>query len=107
MRPGSPSLSESAFLDQIAMLAKLHQWRVAHFRAGRTAGGWRTPCQYDAKGFPDLVLVRERILWVEVKRENGQLTDEQALWSQALFIAGADVRIWYPSDWPEIEETLR
>ena len=36
------TISETEFKDQIIQFAKLHKWRVAHFRPAQTAKGWRT-----------------------------------------------------------------
>jgi hypothetical protein len=35
------------------------------------------------------------------------LSEDQAAWLLALGLAGAEVHVWRPSDWPEIEELLR
>jgi len=68
--------------------------------------GWRTAVQYDAQGFPDLVLVRDRVLFAELKNKTGRLTRHQAGWLDALRNAGCEAVVWRPSDWPEIERTL-
>jgi hypothetical protein len=64
-------------------------------------------------GFPDLVLVRHQVvLFVELKTQKGKVRPEQESWGQALVqvegAAGKHVkyRIWRPSDWPQIVETL-
>ena len=73
--------------------AKVLGWRTAHFRAGRTAHGWRTAVEGDAKGFPDLLLVHPKagMVWfVELKRDdNVGLTAEQEAWRHDLIAAGA------------------
>ena len=51
---------EEAFLQQVMDFAKIQGWRRAHFRPAKTAKGWRTPVSGDAKGFPDLLLIRPR-----------------------------------------------
>ena len=95
--------------ENVTELARVLGWRVAHFRAGRTSHGWRTPVSADGKGFPDLVLVRERVLYVECKGELERLTAEQAAWRDWLTAAGAEHAVWRPSDWLEgtVERTLR
>lgn len=60
----------------------------------------------DGKGFPDLVLVRERIIFAVVKAEKGRVRPDQKVWLDMLRAAGAQVHVWKPSDWPEIEEVL-
>ena len=109
-KPCLPSITEAEFQRQVLQLARINGWRSAHFRPAKTARGWRTPCQGDAKGFPDLVLVKPgrpgRLLFVELKRLGAWLTGEQKDWIHALEDAGAQVFVWRPSDWPEIEKEL-
>ena len=105
---------ERDFQDAVAQLARLHGFKVSHFRAAHTAAGWRTPVGYDGKGFPDLVMVNPRrrlILFVELKSERGGLTLEQQGWRDTLTQAAAhttDVRYhcWKPSDADDIARTL-
>ncbi|MFD6030500.1 VRR-NUC domain-containing protein [Cellulosimicrobium funkei] len=52
------------------------------------------------KGFPDLVLVhgaRGRLLFRELKKQSGQLSEDQRRWLAALHGA-ADVGVWRPID---------
>ena len=62
------------------------------------------------KGFPDLVIVKPemaRPIFAELKSEKGQLRPDQATWKLVLeAMKGVDYRLWRPSSWPEIEETL-
>jgi hypothetical protein len=54
-----------------------------------------------AKGFPDLVLVNpinRRVVYVELKTDSGNITNEQALWGAGLSQAGAEWYLWRPSD---------
>ncbi len=99
-------MTEAAFQLQVLQLARLCGWRVAHFRPARTAKGWRTAVSGDGKGFPDLVLVRERVLFLELKTDSGRLTAEQAAWQAALQAAGQLALVWRPADWPAIEAIL-
>lgn len=50
-----PSISEAELQSAVIELARTLGYRVAHFRAARTAQGWRTPVEADGAGFPDLV----------------------------------------------------
>ena len=98
--------TEAAFQQQVIDLAQFCGWLVHAERPARMADGrWRTPIQGMA-GFPDLVLVRERVLFVELKSERGRLTTEQEQWIAVLREAGADVRVWRPGHWEWIEATL-
>lgn len=103
--------SEAAFQQQVIDLARLCGWRVGHFRSvhvqrkdGTTY--WQTPVQADGAGFPDLVLAKKgrAPLFVELKAEDGALSMDQRAWLDAL---GDVARVWRPSDWDDIEATLR
>ncbi|MGH9151342.1 MAG: VRR-NUC domain-containing protein [Acidimicrobiales bacterium] len=99
--------SEAQLQDMVLDLARYCDWRVVHFRQGRTAKGWRTPVSGDGRGFPDLVLLRgAKQLVVELKAQRGRLTPEQNAWLNAFRLAGVDARVWRPADWSEIQQTL-
>lgn len=57
-------------------------------------------------GFPDLVCVRERAVWIELKAESGTLSKAQREWRDALKRAGAEWWEFRPSDWETIKEEL-
>lgn len=92
-------MTEAKLQEAIVDMARTLGWRVAHFGAARTDKGWRTPARYDGAGFPDLVLVRERVLFVELKGHRGVLRDEQSGWANALGRAGAEWHLWTPVEW--------
>ena len=73
--------------------------------------GWRVYHTFDSRrsnpGFPDLVLVRDRVVFAELKTERGQLSRDQAEWLDALGAAGAEAHLWRPADWPTIDATLK
>lgn len=50
-------------------------------------------------GIPDLILVKKRVIFVQLKSERGQLTAAQRLWRDKLLAAGACWYLWRPSDW--------
>jgi hypothetical protein len=67
--------------------------------------GWHAYHTHDSRrsqpGFPDLVLVhegQERVLWRELKRQQGRVRPEQAAWIRILTGAGEDAAIWRPVD---------
>lgn len=101
-------MSEREFLAQVIQFARLLGWKVAHFRPARTAQGWRTPCQADAKGWPDLVLLRGRsLIFAELKVGRGRLSSEQEGWLAGLRGVGMPAFVWTPGDWGEIEAVLQ
>jgi hypothetical protein len=103
--------TEATFTRAVLQLAKLRGWRSAHFRPGRVMRGGRwtyeTPIDGDAKGFPDLVLIRgRRLLVAELKSGRGRTTPEQEQWLAAFRLAGVEAFVWKPGDWPAVEATL-
>jgi hypothetical protein len=111
--PSKP-LSEAQFQKQVLALAKLRGWRVAHFKTAQTAkGAYVTPVAADGKGFPDLVMVRAepgfvaRLIFAELKADRGRLGPQQLEWIQALAESDAEMYVWRPADWDEIEEVLK
>lgn len=101
-------LTEDELLRAVIDIAHLHGWRVAHFRPAQTQrGNWVTPVMADGKGFFDLVLVRNRVLFVELKSQKGRLSPEQRDWADAVAKTGGATRVWRPSDLPEIAEILK
>lgn len=102
-----PATSEAAFQKQVIALAHYHGWTVAHFATAPTqAGHWATPVKADGKGFPDLVLVRERVIYAELKTETGQVRPQQKVWAKTLVRAGQEVYLWRPRDLDEIQKVL-
>ena len=89
-------ITEKAFQAAVVELAKLSGWMVYHTHDSRRS----------EPGFPDLVLVRDRVRFRELKSEGGRLSLAQKKWMWGLTFAGADFCMWEPSDWPEIEATL-
>ena len=108
------AMTEADFEKQVVDLAHLFGYRAAHFAAAMNArGNYRTPTRYDAKGFPDLVLVRadfsdrpKRLIFAELKSDTGRISKEQAQWIDELSTS-AEAYIWRPRDWDDITEILR
>lgn len=107
-RPAPPpaGVTEAEFQAAVIAYARERGWRCAAFRPARTAKGWRTAVTADGAGFPDLVLVRQRVLFLELKADRGRLRPNQAAWLVALRAARAEAYCWRPDDWPMIVETL-
>jgi hypothetical protein len=93
-------VTEKDFMAQVVRLARITGHKVYHTHDSR----------HSAAGFPDLVIVRHhmpRPLFVELKSNTGQLTEDQWGWRLVLEnVPGADYRLWRPTDWDEIEATL-
>ena len=75
--------------------------------------GYRVYHTYDSrrsdKGWPDLALAKTgRFLVIEVKREDGHISTEQAGWLLALDRAGVETHVFRPSQWLDntIQEVL-
>jgi hypothetical protein len=112
----TPGPNESEFLAMVTELAVIYGWRWAHFRVARTEHGWRTPVSGPlGKGWPDLVLTRERdgrMIYAELKTDTGRLTDDQSavlgyLMGVARLHGWLQVHIWRPRDFDEIQAALR
>ena len=100
-------VSERDFQQQVISLARLNRWTIAHFHDSRRQVRPKVFVgDKDAAGFPDLVCVRERVVFAELKAEYGKLSASQERWFKALALAGAEVYVWRPSSWPEITQTL-
>jgi hypothetical protein len=84
------------FQADVLRLAKLLGWRAYHTFDSRRS----------QKGYPDLTLVRDRVIVAELKAEAGKTTVEQDEWIEAFRAAGVAAYCWRPSDWSEIEKVL-
>jgi VRR-NUC domain len=120
-------LTETEFQRQVTDLAEILGWQWVHFRPAQTSRGWRTPVSGPlGKGWPDLVLVRERdrrLLFIELKAGKGKTTPEQNRVFEALYwlqtegcfasdgtrLGGTRIAVhrWWPQHWDEIEAVLR
>jgi hypothetical protein len=99
------------FEQQVMSLARDLGWHVAHFRSvlvTRKDGSryYSTPVGADGRGFPDLVLVKHRVLYRECKRGTARLEPDQARWGDLLTSAGADWGIWRDTMWKQIKQEL-
>lgn len=99
-----PPESEAAFQQKVINYAIFKGWLVYHPPDNRPGKAGRV--QHVVPGYPDLTLVRERVLFAELKTEKGRVSPEQKRWHAALKDAGAEAHIWRPSDWAHIELVL-
>jgi hypothetical protein len=85
------------------------EWQRQVVQLAKTLG-YRTYHTFDSRrsthGFPDLVLVRDRVIYLELKREKGRLTEEQKGWLRALRAAGAEAYVARPRDLEALGRTL-
>lgn len=88
--------SEEQFQAWVIEQAKAHGWRHYHTRNSRKS----------VAGFFDLVLVRERVLWVELKLEGKSPDAAQLNWIEDVAATGGEVYVWRPSDLVEILSVL-
>ena len=95
--PVEPEADEKAFQAEVIKEARRLGWRHYHTYDSRKS----------AAGFPDLVLVRDRVVWVELKSATGRLTAAQEEWRDWLLAAGQEWHLWRPADWPAIVEVLK
>lgn len=104
---GALAISEASFQSQVVELARLYGWRLMHMKPTQIRSGrWVTATTGDS-GFPDLVLVKgSSLVFAELKRANGRLSDGQRVWIDALVRAGQEVYVWYPLDLPFIKQRL-
>jgi hypothetical protein len=73
--------------------------------------GWRCYHTLRSKGsepgYPDWTLVRDRVVFLELKREQGVVSDTQRDWIAALLNGGAEVYIVRPHHLEAITAVLR
>lgn len=75
--------------------------------------GWLKYHTYNSQrsdfGYPDLTLVHEdkkRVVWMELKSDNGKTTPEQLMWLDALARCDMEVYLVFPKHLDEIIQIL-
>jgi len=96
-------MSEKTLQDRVVGRAKRRGWAVAHPGKGWVGGQKEGEGQFVtpmAPGWPDLTLAKagNRLLFVELKREQGDVSDDQWFWLRLLNLCGARAIIVKPSD---------
>ena len=95
----------------VIKLARMLRWKVAHWRSvpvkynNRTV--YQTPVQADGAGWPDMVCVRERIVFIECKSGSGRLSPEQKAWKALLESTGAEYYVVGDDDLQDLAARLR
>jgi hypothetical protein len=89
-------VSEKTWQGQVIDLAKTLGWKhYFTYRSKRSPAGW-----------PDLQLVRDRVIYLELKTEDGKLSAAQKGWIRALLDAGADAYVVRPRDFESLGAVL-
>mgnify|MGYP001582438477 CR=1 FL=1 len=90
------AMSEADIQRQAVEYAVLRRWGYYHTHDSRRS----------VAGFPDVVFVRERVVFAEFKSERGRLPGEQREWGALLERAGAEYHVWRPRDRNKILQVL-
>lgn len=95
--------SEADFQRTVTGLARRMGWAVFHTtQSTLVLADGRKIGDRASKGFPDLVLVREVVLFRELKTDKGRTSPEQVEWINRLEQAGANVAIWRPAQFDAV-----
>jgi hypothetical protein len=89
MMASPDAMSEKELQALVVRAAQLLAWLVYHTHDSRRS----------QRGYPDLCLVKDRVLFRELKTDRGRLTPAQRVWLERLGRAGADVGVWRPESW--------
>ena len=95
--PIAEDASEKEFQGRVVAYARERGWLCYHTFDSRRSEG----------GFPDLVLVRDRVVWVELKADKGKVSLNQGKWLAALARAKQEWHVWKPADWNKVLEVLK
>ena len=86
------AMTEKQWLARLIQLAREDGWITNHV-CDQRAYARRT-----TRGWPDLECLRERLIFIEAKRENGKVSADQQRIIALLKAAGQEVYVWRPSD---------
>lgn len=85
-------------------------WQATVRQLADTLGYRRAYHTFDSRrsdtGFPDLVLVRDRVVFLELKREKGRVSEAQRGWLTSLHAAGAEVYVVRPRHFDQLAAVL-
>jgi hypothetical protein len=92
------AVTEAGFQRQITDLADYGRWRWFHDNDSRR----------NRAGVPDLMLVKApRLIFVEVKKRGGKVTDAQQEWLDELGrCTSVESYVWFPDDVDRAKEVL-
>jgi hypothetical protein len=89
-------MTEREWQREVVALAKHMGWRHYHTHDSRRS----------EPGWPDLALVRDRLVLAELKTETGRVSAAQERWLSLLSSAGVETYLWRPSDRDEVIRVL-
>jgi hypothetical protein len=94
--PAGPAadVDEAAFQAAVNDLFRKSGWTVYHTHNSKRSD----------KGFPDTWAAKGRIIYAELKTEQGKLTPDQLRYRDAIRAAGGEWYCWRPSDWDQIRK---
>lgn len=92
-----PVLTEKEWMGQVVQLARSLGWATYHPLISMKS----------QPGFPDLVMAKDRVIFVELKTAKGNLSEHQERWREHLLNAGAEYHLWRPDDATIVLQTLR
>lgn len=94
--PAIEAEDEKDFQRQFIKEAEKNCWLCYHVKFS-----------YQSKaGFPDVWMAKDRIIHVELKTEEGELTAAQLTFRDAILAANGEWYCFRPSDWPIIVKLL-
>lgn len=112
----APRLTEAQWQETVCELAELLGWSWAHAervtvirprRNGPPVTYTETPLKGPlGRGFPDLILARDRVIFVELKADDGRMSPDQQRIRDLLRDAGAEWYVWTPRDLDEAKAVL-
>lgn len=86
------------------------QWQAEVVRAARLLG-WTAYHTHDSRrsepGWPDLALVRDRLVMAELKTDTGRISPDQQRWLDLLDGAGIETYVWRPRDIDDVLAVLK
>ena len=98
------AISEKDWQNQFGQMAMFLGWKYYHAPDNRPVHG---RIQNVVAGFPDCVLVKgKRLIFAELKKETGVVSEAQQLWLDALTATGVEVYVWRPSQMREVQQIL-
>jgi hypothetical protein len=97
MKASVTLVTEREFMAQVIEVARLMGWMVYHPQLSK----------WSERGFPDLTLIRPpRVVFAELKRQNGKTTEPQDRWLGKLRGCPVEVYVWRPDDFDAIARIL-